>query len=163
MEPPAPPRPPPPGFTDRLRAWLRGGAAPEAALGLAPPWAAWPDYERVENLNALVAALWPHAAPAAEALLRDAAAGALAGAPPALGAWGFGLEGVELAGLSLGDAPPRLAALKTYRAGSEEQVGAAARTGCALPGASQSRPVSALPAPPRSTARASLGGHSARE
>ncbi|GBF93842.1 hypothetical protein Rsub_06841 [Raphidocelis subcapitata] len=118
--PPQPP-PPPPGFTDRLRAWLLGGAAPEGPLGLAPPWAAWPDYERVENVNALLAALWPHAAPAAEALLRDAAAGAL-GATGPLQAWGFGVEGLELESLSLGAAPPRLAALKTYKTGSEEQL-----------------------------------------
>ena len=38
---------------------------------LTPPWAAWPDYDRVENINILLQGLWPHLAPAVTELLLE--------------------------------------------------------------------------------------------
>jgi hypothetical protein len=144
---------PPRGLTDRLRAWLAG----HELLGLAPPWATWPDYERVrrwpghpggapcpnlarlclatprrprasrssgasphhrplidrrlrccqvENLNALLAGLWPHASAAAEALAAEAAPALLRGVAAASGL-GAMLAGLELERLELGVVPPR--------------------------------------------------------
>jgi hypothetical protein len=38
---------------------------------LTPPWATWPDYDRVENINILLQGLWPHLAPAVTELLLE--------------------------------------------------------------------------------------------
>ena len=60
----------------------------------------------MENLNALLAGLWPHVSAAAEALARESAPGLLQEAVQGSGLGGL-LTGLELTQLELGPVPPR--------------------------------------------------------
>ena len=71
-----------------------------------PSWMRFPDYERVGWINDLLTQLWPHAATAAAAKVREELEPALAANKPR---W---MTDISLHTFTLGDAAPHVAAIK---------------------------------------------------
>ena len=71
-----------------------------------PSWVRFPDYERVGWMNDLLTQLWPHAAAAAAAKVRESLEPALAANKPR---W---MTEISLHTFTLGDAAPHVGAIK---------------------------------------------------
>lgn len=76
-----------------------------------PSWMQFPDRERVGWINDLLSQLWPHAATAAAAKVRESLEPALAANKPR---W---MTDISLHTFTLGDAAPYVAAIKVHRSG----------------------------------------------
>ncbi|KAF6259938.1 hypothetical protein COO60DRAFT_1700585 [Scenedesmus sp. NREL 46B-D3] len=85
---------------------------PVGLMQLGPPWTKWPDYDRLNNTNALLAGLWPSVSEAVRQQLLDMVPGMMQQAAKDYGA-GY-LTDLRLVDFELGELPPRLDGMKVY-------------------------------------------------
>eukprot|EP00878_Enallax_costatus_P000530 GHUV01000625.1.p1 GENE.GHUV01000625.1~~GHUV01000625.1.p1 ORF type:complete len:924 (+),score=332.66 GHUV01000625.1:261-3032(+) len=90
-------------------------------LELGPPWTKWPDYSRLNNINALVLGLWPSVS---EAVKRDVVMQMVPSMmDQAVKDYGAGyLTSLKLIEFDLGKAAPLIQGLKVYDEMGEEQL-----------------------------------------
>eukprot|EP00854_Cymbomonas_tetramitiformis_P031808 gene31808-40118_t len=81
-----------------------------------PPWVKFPDYERVEWLNKLVAKLWPHISNATGTTVLDVVGPILKKSVPK------GLASVEFTKLTLGTLAPQFGGIKAFSLQSSEII-----------------------------------------